>query len=51
MKLYAFPFAPNPRKVRVYLAEEGIDVPLVQGNIVLGEQNEPVFSQRPGAAA
>ncbi len=43
MKLYDFPFAPNPRKLRVYLAEKGIEVPLVQVNIVKGEQRTPEF--------
>ena len=28
MKLYDFTGAPNPKKVRVYLAEKGISVPL-----------------------
>ncbi len=28
MKIYDFAQAPNPRKVRVYLAEKGIQVPL-----------------------
>ena len=29
MKLHEFSGAPNPKKVRVYLAEKGIDVPSV----------------------
>ena len=43
MKLYDFSFAPNPRKVRVYLAEKGIAVPLVQVNLVHGEQRTEDF--------
>jgi glutathione S-transferase len=43
MKLYDFPFAPNPRKVRVYLAEKGIEIPRVLVNIVKGEQSTPEF--------
>lgn len=43
MKLYDFPFAPNPRKTRVYLAEKGLEIPKVTVNIVKGEQNEPAF--------
>jgi len=43
MKLYDFPFAPNPRKLRVYLAEKGIEVPRVNVNLVKGEQNAPDF--------
>ena len=30
MKLYDFPAAPNPRRVRVLLAEKGIEVPYEQ---------------------
>src|SRR5512144_2168168 len=43
MKLYDFPFAPNPRKLRVYLGEKGIEIPRVVVNIVKGEQNTPAF--------
>lgn len=43
MKLYNFPFAPNPRKLRVYLAEKGIEVPLVMVNLPKGEQRTPEF--------
>jgi glutathione S-transferase len=46
MKLYDFPFAPNPRKLRVYLGEKGIDIPRVLVNIVKGEQHTPEFRQR-----
>jgi glutathione S-transferase len=43
MKLYDFPFAPNPRKLRVYFAEKGIEIPLVMVNLVKGEQQAPAF--------
>jgi len=43
MKLYEFPGAPNPKKVRVYLAEKGIEVPSVNVNIVTGENRQPDF--------
>ena len=46
MKLYDFPFAPNPRKVRVYLAEKGIQVPREMVNLPKGEQNSPEFLKR-----
>ena len=46
MKLYDFPFAPNPRKVRVYLAEKGIEIPRVLVNIVKVEQHTPEFLAR-----
>ncbi|MDP6951817.1 MAG: glutathione S-transferase family protein, partial [Alphaproteobacteria bacterium] len=32
MKLYDFSLAPNPRRVRIFLAEKGIEVPLVSVN-------------------
>src|SRR5262249_33215528 len=34
MKLYDFTRAPNPRRVRIYLAEKGITVPMEQVDIV-----------------
>lgn len=43
MKLYDFPLAPNPRKLRVYLAEKGIEIPRVMVNITKGEQYTPEF--------
>lgn len=38
MKLYDFKHAPNPRRVRVFLAEKGIDVPLVEVDMMKREQ-------------
>ena len=38
MKLYDFKPAPNPRRVRIYLAEKGIEVPTVQIALREGEQ-------------
>ena len=43
MKLYDFPLAPNPRKLRIYLAEKGIEIPRVTVNIAKGEQHTPEF--------
>jgi glutathione S-transferase len=43
MKLHDFPLAPNPRKLRVYLAEKGIEIPRIMVNLVAGEQNTPEF--------
>lgn len=37
MKLYEFTQAPNPRRVRIFLAEKGIEVESVQVDIVGGE--------------
>jgi glutathione S-transferase len=43
MKLYDFPFAPNPKKLRVYLAEKGLTIPLTPVNLVQGEHRTPEF--------
>jgi len=51
MRLHDFAFAPNPRKVRTYLAEKGLDIPRVQVDITRGEQREPGFLERNPAGA
>ena len=43
MKLYDMRVAPNPRRVRIFLAEKGIEVPTVQVNIRAGENLQPAF--------
>jgi glutathione S-transferase len=43
MKLYDFAGAPNPKKVRVYLAEKGIAVPIEPVDIVSGQNRTPAF--------
>ena len=43
MKLHDFPQSPNCRKVRVYLAEKGLKVPLQPVNLLAGEQSSPEF--------
>ena len=43
MKLYDFKAGPNPRRVRIYLAEKDIDVPLVNVDIMQREQKTPEF--------
>lgn len=43
MKLYCFPVAPNPTKVRVYLREKGLDVPEEMVNLREGEQRTAAF--------
>lgn len=37
MKLYDTPMAPNPQRVRIFLAEKGIEVPTVEINLMKGE--------------
>jgi glutathione S-transferase len=43
MKIYDFVGAPNPKRVRVYLAEKGLKIPTEQVNIVSGENRKPEF--------
>ena len=43
MKLYDFALAPNPRRVRMFLAEKGVSVPTVQVNVRNREQFTPEF--------
>ncbi len=43
MKLYDFKGAPNPKRVRMYLAEKSIDIARVDVNLVAGETRSPEF--------
>ena len=43
MKLFDLSFGPNPRRVRIFLAEKGISVPLVPVDLTRGEQFSPEF--------
>jgi len=43
VKLYDFAFAPNPRKVRVYLAEKGLALPIAPVDLLRGEHRTPAF--------
>jgi len=47
MKLYgaAMP-APNPRRVRIFLAEKGIELPEIQLNLLAGEHKSPEHRAR-----
>jgi len=38
MKLYDYQLPPNPRRVRISLAEKGITIPTVQVDLRAGEQ-------------
>jgi len=46
MKLYEMTAAPNPRRVRIYLAEKGVAVPLVQVDMRKGEHKTPEFLRK-----
>jgi len=43
VKLYDFKLAPNPRRVRIFLAEKGVEIPTVQVDIAKGENRAPAF--------
>ncbi len=43
MRLYDFALAPNPRRVRMFLAEKGVEVPSVQVNTREREQFSDAF--------
>jgi len=43
LKIYDFPFAPNPRKLRTYLAEKGLEIPFQIVNLVHGEHRADWF--------
>ena len=43
MKLYDYGTAPNPRKVRIFLAEKGVDYELVQVDLAKREHKSPEF--------
>ena len=43
MKLYESAMAPNPRRVRIFLAEKGISVPTVQVDIGKADNRKPEF--------
>jgi len=46
MKIYDFPLAPNPKKLRVYLAEKGLEIPFQVLNLVEGEHRRPEYLAR-----
>jgi glutathione S-transferase len=50
MRLFDFHRAPNPRRVRIFIAEKGIEVPLVKVDLFRMEQLKPEFRAiNPGA--
>ncbi len=46
MKIYDNQSAPNPRRVRIFLAEKGIAVPYQQVDIVKAENRSPEFRKK-----
>ena len=47
MKLYDGGRAPNPRRVRVYLAEKGVTVPMEQVDLGALAQKSAQFTKNP----
>jgi glutathione S-transferase len=43
MKLYSHSVAPNPRRVRIFAAEKGIDLTLEEVDILAGQSRTPEF--------
>lgn len=43
MKFYDYRSAPSPRKVRLFIAEKGLDVPTAEVDLRARAQQEPVF--------
>lgn len=43
MKFYNFSMAPSPRRVRIFLAEKGIELPTIDINLREGEHLKPEF--------
>jgi len=51
MKLYDSPLAPNPRRVRWFMAEKGIgDLEVVTVNLMQGEHKQPEYLAKAGLA-
>jgi glutathione S-transferase len=46
MKLYDSTHAPNPRRVRIFLAEKGVEVPLVPVDIGKAENRQPPYLEK-----
>jgi glutathione S-transferase len=49
VKLYTYPGAPNPRRVHIYLAEKGIDIPFETVDIMKRENRQPAFLEKVNA--
>lgn len=49
MKLYTYSGAPNPRRVHMYLAEKGIEIPFEQVDIMKRANRTPEFMSRVNA--
>ena len=43
MKLYDLPPSPNARRVRIFLAEKGVEIPMVTVDMMKGEHQTPEY--------
>jgi glutathione S-transferase len=43
MKIYDFAFAPNPRRLRIFVAEKGLKIPIEQVDIFSGQNRTPAM--------
>jgi glutathione S-transferase len=43
MKIYDFTMAPNPRRLRIFLAEKGLNIPVEQVDLLSGKNRIPEF--------
>ena len=41
MKIYDFQFAPNPRRLRIFVAEKGLKIPMEQVDLFTGQNRTP----------
>ena len=46
MKFYDFSLAPSPRRVRIFIAEKGLEIETVQVDLRAGDQLKPDFAKK-----
>jgi len=46
MRLFTLPQAPNPRRVHIFLAEKGVEVPCEMVDVMRGESRTPEFLEK-----
>jgi glutathione S-transferase len=46
MKIYDFTFAPNPRRLRIFVAEKGLKIPYEQVDLMSGKNRTPEFLKK-----
>jgi glutathione S-transferase len=51
LKLYSHPVAPNPRRVRIFASEKGIELALEDVDILAGQSRTPEFLAKNSSGA